>query len=114
FHVTGVQTCALPIFSGRTGQPDLTHKMFGPCPFNVPTLQEQQEIVRRVESLFAKADAIETRYQTLKAKIDNLPQAILHKAFKGELVPQLPTDGDAKDLLAEIMALKKEVKGRKR
>lgn len=80
----------------------------------VPPLQEQQEIVRRVESLFAKADAIESRYQTLKAKIDSLPQAILHKAFKGELVPQLPTDGDAKDLLAEIMALKEEVKGRKK
>ncbi|MGJ1331251.1 restriction endonuclease subunit S [Sphingobacterium siyangense] len=78
--------------------------------FQLPPLQEQQEIVRRVESLFAKADTIESRYQTLKAKIDNLPQAILHKAFKGELVSQLPTDGDAKDLLAEIMALKKDVK----
>jgi len=82
--------------------------------FQLPPLQEQQEIVRRVESLFAKADAIEARYQTLKAKVDNLPQSILHKAFKGELVPQLPTDGDAKDLLAEIMALKAEPKGKKR
>jgi type I restriction enzyme S subunit len=77
-------------------------------------LQEQQEIVRRVESLFAKADSIESRYQTLKAKIDTLPQAILHKAFKGELVPQLPNDGDAKELLEEIMALKAEPKGKKR
>ncbi|SFS33060.1 restriction endonuclease subunit S [Sphingobacterium wenxiniae] len=80
---------------------------------SLPSLQEQQEIVRRVESLFAKADAIEARYQKLKEKIEALPQAILHKAFKGELVPQLPTDGDAKDLLAAIMALKKEVKGKK-
>jgi len=79
----------------------------------IPPIKEQQEIVRQVESLFAKADAIESRYQPLKAKIDNLPQAILHKAFKGELVPQLPTDGDAKDLLAEIMALKEEVKGKR-
>ncbi len=77
---------------------------------NVPTLQEQQEIVCRVESLFAKADLIESHYQTLKAKVDALPQAILHKAFKGELVPQLPTDGDANDLLAEIVRLKGEVK----
>ena len=80
----------------------------------VPPLQEQQEIVRRVESLFAKADAIEMRYQKLKEKVDTLPQAILHKAFKGELVPQLPTDGDAKDLLEEIIALKQEVKGKKK
>lgn len=81
---------------------------------NTPSLQEQQEIVRRVESLFAKADAIEERYKRLKEKVDHLPQAILHKAFKGELVPQLPTDGDAKDLLAEIMALKEETRGRKK
>ena len=80
----------------------------------IPTIEEQQEIVCRVESLFAKADAIETRYQKLKEKVDALPQAILHKAFKGELVPQLPTDGDAKDLLEEIMALKQEVKGKKK
>lgn len=83
-------------------------------PVPLSTIVEQQEIVHRVESLFAKADAIEGRYQTLKAKVDKLPQAILHKAFKGELVPQLPTDGDAKDLLEEIMALKAEPKGKKR
>ncbi len=75
--------------------------------FQLPPLQEQWEIVHRVECLFAKAATIESCYQRLKAKIDNLSQAILHKAFKGELVPQLPTDGDAKELLAEVMALKK-------
>jgi type I restriction enzyme S subunit len=79
-------------------------------PLNLPLIQEQQEIVSRVESLFAKADIIEKRYKTLKEKIDSLPQAILHKGFKGELVTQLPTDGDAKDLLEEIIKLKKEVK----
>ncbi|HFK5554923.1 TPA: restriction endonuclease subunit S [Elizabethkingia anophelis] len=77
---------------------------------NIPMLLVQQEIVEKIESLFSKANTIEKRYKTLKAKIDSLPQAILHKAFKGELVPQLPTDGDAKDLLEEILKLKKEVK----
>lgn len=78
-------------------------------PIPVPPIEEQQEIVNRVESLFAKADAIEAQYQSLKAKIDSLPQAILHKAFKGELVPQLPTDGDARELLEEIEGLKVEI-----
>ena len=32
----------------------------------LPTLTEQQEIVRRVESLFAKADQIEASYQKQK------------------------------------------------
>ena len=92
--------------SGRTGQPDLTHKSFGPCPFVYPPQKEQTEIVDRVEHLFAKADTIEAQYQNLKAKIDSLPQAILAKAFKGELVEQLDTDGDAKELLEEIERLK--------
>lgn len=78
------------------------------------SLNEQQKIVSLVESLFAKADAIEARYIKLKEKTASLPQALLHKAFKGELVPQLPTDGDAKNLLDEIMALKKEVKCKKK
>lgn len=68
--------------------------------------KEQQEIVSRVESLFAKADAIEKQYETLKAKIESLPQAILHKAFKGELTQQLDSDGDARELLKEIEGLK--------
>lgn len=75
-----------------------------------PPKQEQTEIVKRVEALFAKADTIETQYQSLKTKIDSLPQAILAKAFKGELVAQLESDGDAKELLREIQRLKAELK----
>ncbi|MBE7697619.1 restriction endonuclease subunit S [Tenacibaculum finnmarkense] len=76
---------------------------------NVFDIKEQTEIVKRVENLFSKADAIEKQYKTLKEKIDRLPQAILAKAFKGELVAQLPTDGDAKDLLEEIKKLKESL-----
>lgn len=73
---------------------------------SLPSIEEQQEIVRRVESLFAKADKIEASYQKLKAKIEQLPQAILTKAFRGELVEQLPTDGDARGLLEQIKLAK--------
>ena len=74
----------------------------------LPSIQEQKKIVTRVEMLFAKADTIEQQYQTLKQKIVTLPQSILHKAFKGELVPQLESDGDARELLETINGLKKE------
>jgi len=99
-----------------TGTAQLTVPLSGLRNFtiNTPPTLEQNEIISRVESLLAKADIIETRYQKLKTKIGSLPQAILYKAFKGELALQLPTDGDAKDLLAEIMALKSEVKGKKK
>lgn len=55
---------------------------------SIPCLQEQNEIVKRVEALFSLADKIESQYQSLKTKIDQLPQAILAKAFRGELVKQ--------------------------
>jgi type I restriction enzyme S subunit len=35
-----------------------------------------------------------------------LPQALLAKAFRGELVEQLPTDEDARDLLEQIKLAK--------
>ncbi|WP_373941030.1 restriction endonuclease subunit S [Polaribacter sejongensis] len=78
--------------------------------FPLPPKEEQTEIVKRVEVLFAKADNIETQYQSLKTKIDSLPQAILAKAFKGELVAQLDSDGSAAVLLEEIKKLKEELK----
>lgn len=88
----------------------ITKTQIGDILIEIPLLVEQEEIVSRVESLFAKADKIEEQYVSLKKKIDVLPQLLLHKAFKGELVEQLPTDGDAADLLKEIMALKKHEK----
>ncbi|WP_343679700.1 restriction endonuclease subunit S [Chryseobacterium arthrosphaerae] len=93
-----------------TAQANLFLEPIGKIVIPIPSFEEIEKIINKIESLFSKADAIEKRYQTLKEKIDSLPQAILHKAFKGELVPQLPTDGDAKDLLEEILKLKKEVK----
>jgi type I restriction enzyme, S subunit len=53
----------------------------------VPPLPEQQEIVRRVESLFALADRIEARFAEGRKRVDSITQAILAKAFRGELVP---------------------------
>jgi hypothetical protein len=48
---------------------------------------EQDEIVRRVESLFKVADTIETKVGATTTRGDRIVQAILAKAFRGELVP---------------------------
>src|SRR5262249_33343906 len=48
---------------------------------------EQHEIVRRVEALFRLADAIENWVAAATARAEKLTQAILAKAFHGELVP---------------------------
>ena len=56
-------------------------------PIPIAALEEQLEIVRRVEKLFTLADQIAGRYRRTQAQLDNLPQSILGKAFRGELVP---------------------------
>jgi type I restriction enzyme S subunit len=53
----------------------------------LPPEPEQHEIVRRVEALFRLADAIEARVAAATTRADRLTQAILAKAFRGELVP---------------------------
>jgi len=68
----------------------------------VPPMEEQMEIVRRVESLFALADKVEQQYQAAKQRTDRLTQSLLAKAFRGELVPQNPSDEPASELLKRI------------
>lgn len=51
----------------------------------LPPMSEQVEIVRRVESLFALADSIESRLAEATAQVERTTQAILAKAFRGEL-----------------------------
>ena len=52
--------------------------------------------------MFKLADRLEERYETAKASVDRLPQSILAKAFRGELVPQDPNDEPAEALLERI------------
>ena len=84
----------------------------------VPPLQEQKEIVRRVQALFKKCNLIEQKYLKAKTYTDKLTQSILAKAFRGELVPQDPNDEPAEVLLERIREEKalteKSSKGKKR
>jgi type I restriction enzyme S subunit len=56
-------------------------------PVPTPPLAEQREIVRWIETLFRFADAVEVRVAAAMAQADRLSQAVLDKAFRGELVP---------------------------
>ncbi|SRR6266540_467953 len=83
-------------------QPFMGLDLMKTIPFSLPPLTEQQEIVRRVESLFALADHIEARYAKAKAHVEKLTPSILAKAFRGELVPQGPNDEPATVFLERI------------
>ena len=81
-------------------------------PIPLPSIEEQTEIVRRVEELFAYADRIEQAAQAAQSRVNNLTQSILAKAFRGELTadwrianPDLISgDNSAEALLAKIKA----------
>jgi type I restriction enzyme S subunit len=53
--------------------------------YPLPPIEEQTEIVTRVEQLFTYADQIEQRVKDAQARVNHLTQAILAKAFRGEL-----------------------------
>lgn len=73
-------------------------------PISLPTKAEQSEIVRRVHSLFALAEAVEKNYKDSNVKVNRLTQSLLAKAFRGELVPQEPNDEPAEKLLSRIQS----------
>lgn len=75
------------LFTGTTIK-HLTGKALAKYPLRVPPVYEQREIVRRVEQLFAYADTIEKQVNNALARVNNLTQSILAKAFRGELTAQ--------------------------
>lgn len=64
----------------------------------------QAEIVHRIETAFAWIDRLATEATSARKLIDRLDQAVLAKAFRGELVPQDPADEPASVLLERIRA----------
>ena len=53
--------------------------------FPLPTIDEQQRIVDRIESLFAKLDEAREKAEAILDGFESRKAAILHKAFTGEL-----------------------------
>lgn len=63
----------------------LTRASMDTIPIPLPPLAEQQRIVDRIESLFAKLDEAKEKAQTVVDSFETRKAAILHKAFTGEL-----------------------------
>ncbi|MFD2032814.1 hypothetical protein ACFSKM_25905 [Ancylobacter dichloromethanicus] len=69
-----------------------------------PSLEEQHEIVRRIGSAFARIDRLAGEAKRALKLVGRLDEAILAKAFRGELVPQDENDEPADRLLARLRA----------
>ncbi len=96
--------------------PHISGKQILSFSVDIPSLNEQAEIVRRVEGLFSAADQTEAETKAALEQVNQLTQSILAKAFRGELSakwreetlrnnPELITgENSAKELLRKIKA----------
>ncbi|MFL9895909.1 restriction endonuclease subunit S [Paraburkholderia sp. RL17-381-BIF-C] len=87
---------------GSAGQVNISLSQCRDFLFPVPSIDEQNKIVRKVGELFSLADEIEKRLVTAEKSVERLTPALLAKAFRGELVPQDPTDEPASELLKRL------------
>ncbi|HGY3715866.1 TPA: restriction endonuclease subunit S [Citrobacter gillenii] len=119
---------ASPIFQKeiqrkKTGsaQPQLPANILKEFLLSIPPVEEQHEIVRRVEQLFAYADTIEKQVNNALTRVNNLTQSILAKAFRGELTAQwraenpslISGENSAAALLEKIKAERAASEGKK-
>ena len=101
---------------------NLNQKVIKALAVYFPGLEEQTQIVNRVEELFAFADSIEEKANAALARVNNLTQSILAKAFRGELTEQWRKDNpelitgknSAEALLAKIKAEREAIKATKK
>ncbi|MBA0207673.1 restriction endonuclease subunit S [Pectobacterium sp. CHL-2024] len=111
-------------FKGETGgvnQGNVGSQHIASITLSLPPMQEQHEIVRRVEQLFAYADTIEKQVNAALTRVNHLTQSILAKAFRGELTAQwreenpdlISGENSAASLLEKIKAERAASVGKK-
>lgn len=66
-------------------QPNISPKVIEFISIPLPPIKEQQRIVNRIESLFAKLDRAKELIENTLAQFEQNKMAILHRAFTGEL-----------------------------
>lgn len=108
--------------TGTAGNmPKVNQQIVSAAPISLPSIEEQTEIVRRVEELFAFADQIEQQVKNAHGRVNNLTQSILAKAFRGELTTQwraqnpdlISGENSAEVLLAKIQEEREKLKPKK-
>lgn len=108
FRSPGGRKALAAVKSATTSVAAIYQRSLMAIELDIPRLEEQQEIVRRVETLFAFADRLEARCAAARKQAGQLTPALLAKAFRGELVPQDPADEPAAELLKRLAARRAE------
>lgn len=76
-------------------------------PITVPSLEEQKQIVQKVDKILSQIDSLEKWCNEAIIESKSLRQSILKSAFSGQLVSQDPNDEPASKLLEKIKEVKR-------
>ena len=85
-------------------QPNINAGVIERLRLPVPSLETQAEVVAKIDAMFAEIDRLIMETVAARRLLDRLDQAVLAKAFRGELVPQDTADEPASALLDRIRA----------
>ena len=86
-----------------TAQKNINLKLLNDLKINMPTLDEQTEIVRIIDYLLAKEQQAKELAENALAKIELIKKSILARAFRGELGTNNLADESAVELLKRML-----------
>lgn len=77
----------LQAFAPATAQANINLAILSELAVPIPPIEEQTEIVRRTSAMLELADGLVARIDAATRRTDRSSQAVLAKAFRGELIP---------------------------
>ena len=86
-----------------SAQPQLPIKIMKELQLPIPSLNEQKEIVRILDSLLSKEQQAKEAAESVLEQIDLIKKSILARAFRGDLGTNYPTEESSVELLKEIL-----------
>ena len=92
------------VASSTTGLHTLSLSKVNELVVPLPSIDEAEEIIDKVNDIFSQIDALENWCATELTRSATLRQSILKSAFSGILVPQDSADEPASELLARIQS----------
>ncbi len=88
----------------QDGMRNVSQKNMKLVEFPIPELNEQTEIVRILDSFFAKEQQAKEASETVLEQIDLIKKSILARAFRGELGTNDPAEESALELIKQILS----------
>ena len=99
-----LQNLNLGSISNGSNVPQINNGDISSLEIEIPPVAEQKEIVCRLETAFDWIERLTKEVVSVQKLVKHLDQAVLEKAFRGELVPQDPNDEPASILLERLRA----------